>query len=94
MLIEEERKVECVETTPVKRVCDFCQKEIDCSNWFRITTGHNDWGNDSCESIVNYDACSSRCAIDFAEEYIREAGEHKFNTKHIEIEHKRSIYAW
>ena len=94
MLIEETRKVEHVESTPVKRICDFCQKEIDCSNWFLITTGHHDWGNDSIDSVEHYDACSSRCTIGFAEKYIRDAGEDKFNTKYIEIEHKRSISAW
>lgn len=94
MLIEEERKIERVETTPVKRICDFCQKEIDCSNWFRITTSHHDWGNDSCDSIEHKDACSAKCALAFATDYIQKSEADKYNTKEITIEHERSISAW
>lgn len=94
MLIEEKRKVEKIETKPIKRICDICQKEIDCNNWFTITTSHHDWGNDSCESLETKDACSSKCVLKFASEYIEEAEKNKFNTRDIKIEHRRSIYAY
>lgn len=44
--------------------CDSCRKIIlpkseTCkeNKYYKVTTGHNDWGNDSIESIENHDIC-------------------------------------
>lgn len=42
--------------------CDICGKEINLGDWFySVMTGHNDWGNDSCDSIQSFDVCSDGC---------------------------------
>ena len=51
--------------------CDKCQKVIlpkfvhgehrnGDSKYFKVTTGHNDWGNDSPDSIETHDICPER----------------------------------
>ena len=42
--------------------CDICNKVIPVSKgieskYFEVTTGHHEWGNDSCESIEHHDIC-------------------------------------
>lgn len=70
-VIEQEEKV------PVKVFCDICGKEIEAeeSKWglpnrpprwvtktvMEVTTGHHDWGNDSCDSISRYICCDAQC---------------------------------
>lgn len=68
--------------------CDICERIIpgymyrdDKAIYFRVTTGHNDWGNDSCESIEHFDICPE-CAKKFVTEYL----ENCCDTKYIEIE--------
>ena len=42
--------------------CDICEKPIERgSHFFHVLTGHNDWGNDSCESREWFDICSQEC---------------------------------
>lgn len=52
--------------------CDVCGKVIyntkyDKNNftnrqhWWGLVTGHNDWGNDSCDSIESFEICSPEC---------------------------------
>ena len=56
--------------------CDICgkiipvNKGIDISKYFAVRTGHNDWGNDSYESVKNYDICPD-CIIKFTTEYLQ-----------------------
>lgn len=40
--------------------CDICNGRISGKFW-RLTTSHQDWGNDSCDSIQRYDLCSRDC---------------------------------
>lgn len=82
---------EVKEAVPVKRICDICGEIVDESNWFRINTRHYDWGNDSVESLETRDACSPKCVLKFTEEYVSDSYNSKFNTKEIEIEHRRSL---
>ena len=100
------RVVETKEVTKVvkeeattKRICDNCEKEITIShitgygnmyNYFRITTHHCDWGNDSIDSYETYDACCPKCALEMAEKYLTNAYP-GCNTKTIEIEHVRGL---
>lgn len=73
------------------RVCDVCYKTVDPENYFRITTSHCDWGNDSVDSYEFYDACCPECLLEFTESYVKQAYEDKYNTRCIEIEHKRHL---
>lgn len=86
-LIEEKVRREKV----TSRVCDICAKTVDPSNYFRITTSHMDWGNDSCDSYDYYDACCPECLLEFTESYVKQAYEDKYNTRCIKIEHKRHL---
>lgn len=82
---------EVKEAVPTKRICDICGETVDESNWFRIITMHSDWGNDSAESLETRDACSPKCVLKFTEEYVVDSYDSKFNTKEIEIVHRRSL---
>lgn len=54
-------------------------------SWYEVRTGHNDWGNDSCESIANKTICPS-CLVNEYSDYVdRTSG--GANTHYIEIEH-------
>jgi hypothetical protein len=66
--------------------CDVCEKQIERGSFFfRVLTGHRDWGNDSCESQKWFDICSQECL---------QAMYKKFDTmsdatKYIEISRER-----
>lgn len=69
-----------------KRYCDVCNKEITGHHW-QVTTGHNDWGSDSCESIEHYDVCSPLCLwSSILNDYI-DRSNNSTNTEYISIEH-------
>ena len=71
----------CVKET---RHCDVCQGVIDRAYW-TLTTGHNDWGNDSCESVRHFDICSEVCLREKFDEYMRESSK-RYNTMYFEVE--------
>lgn len=83
----------------VEKKCDVCFKTIDPVNkngskhprqlipYFSITTHHNDWGNDSCDSYEEFDACCPECALKFTEKYLKDHFD-SVNTRTIEIEHR------
>lgn len=79
----------------VGRVCDICGKPIPSAQWhelkpfYKITTGHFDWGNDSCDSVETKDACSPVCATKLAIKYLNDTYG-KRNSAYIEIEHINS----
>lgn len=56
------------------------------ARFYEVTTGHHDWGNDSCDSIWHYDICPD-CIDEMYKEYIKRS-EKGGNTEYIEIEHK------
>lgn len=69
-----------VERTYLSYVCcDQCKKTIEtgydvgkgkCSaEYFEVTTGHNDWGNDSCDSWKELYLCRD-CMKDFVNKYL------------------------
>ncbi len=73
-------------------VCDVCGKEIPHrTGYWRLTTHHNDWGNDSIDSYENMDICSPECLRKKFDEYIIESTEkgYEYNTKCFEAEHDR-----
>lgn len=65
--------------------CDVCDKIIRVNDskrrYFEVTTGHHDWGNDSCESIKTRDICPD-CIDKYVSEYLRDCSD----TGYIEIE--------
>ena len=85
----------------VAKTCDICGKQIEPTPtppvgygdkripFFEITTGHHDWGNDSCDSIRVLHACSPDCLMKFVDEYVRkDFGE--IHTEYIYIDHENA----
>lgn len=67
--------------------CDICGEIIpvnksDESMYFKVVTGHHDWGNDSCESRETIDICPN-CICKFTSEYLQHAAG---TSRYIEIE--------
>lgn len=62
--------------------CDVCRKKIINEYLYEVTTSHNDWGNDSWESLHIYDICSDECLSNMVDKYLKD----KSNTKKMEIE--------
>lgn len=64
-------------------------------DWFNVTTGHDDWGNDSVESREYKSICpdcfSAECA-----DYFKKSHDTKYkeNTEYIEIEHRWHNVNW
>ena len=72
--------------------CDICGKEVGKSKgYWKVTTGHNDWGNDSIESIEQFDVCSDTCLKVKFVEYIDESDVSEHNTRYINVERE---YWW
>lgn len=66
------RRVESVTCDICERVITPDPKRADSSRYFRVITGHNDWGNDSCDSIEHYDICP-HCIGSFVAKYALES---------------------
>ena len=71
--------------------CDVCHKVIpaDKRGWadrtgryFEVTTGHRDWGNDSCESVQTLDICPE-CLTKYVADYFEKM--RGSNTAYLEI---------
>ena len=84
--ITEKRMQEVIVTVDEKMICDECGKEIKAGYW-SLRTGHNDWGNDSIESVEHFDLCSPDCAREKFEEYIKES-DSVLNSMYFELEHR------
>lgn len=69
-------------------VCDNCGKHLDIKKakgtYYSIMSGHREWGNDSCDSIENLDACSDECLIALVNKWIEKWK--GYRTAYIEIE--------
>jgi hypothetical protein len=82
VVVRTKRRVEGVE-------CDICKRLITPPNnyswsksrYFKVTTGHHDWGNDSCDSVEHRDICPD-CIMDFTSKYISNVD----GTDYLEIE--------
>lgn len=83
MKIYKEQEIVVVEEVLKKVVCDVCGREITSTDRpYEVTTGHNDWGNDSYESIAHKDICSDECLkVEFSK-YLNST----YKTKFIEIQ--------
>lgn len=60
--------------------CDICKRELrfpgirtpSCVpfiKYFEVTTSHQDWGNDSVDSLTNYVICQD-CIAEFVTDYL------------------------
>lgn len=68
-----------------RRYCDHCGKEITGDHW-KVTTGHNDWGYESPESVELKDICSKEClSVAFHEYCERSCGDD--NSEYFEVYH-------
>lgn len=57
-------------------------------SYYLVTTGHNDWGNDSCESIYTKAVCP-KCLTEEYSKYVNEVNDTDiWNTMYMNIEHK------
>ena len=66
--------------------CDICKKEINTNKgYWKLATGHLDWGNDSCESIEHFDVCSEACLMHEFSEYLVDSGSNNRNTMYFEV---------
>ena len=74
------------ESYGLKITCDICGKVIcdfdatpprsstgESAEYFALTTGHHDWGNDSPDSIENIDICSDDCVKIALIDYLNES---------------------
>ena len=97
------RKVtkEVDEAYGLKITCDICGKVIcdfnatppeGCScegvTYFTLTTGHYDWGNDSCDSVEHEDICSEDCVKTALIRYFK--GTQQSNTAYFELSKARA----
>ena len=74
----------CVKET---MYCDVCNGVIyDKGSYWELTTGHHDWGNDSIDSIEDFDVCSEVCLREKFDEYIRESTKNNWNTQYFKVE--------
>lgn len=66
-------KIEKVESRLCEYLrCDCCKKKINNSRrYFMATIGHNDWGNDSIDSIEHKDICE-KCLNKYVKQYFNE----------------------
>lgn len=73
-----------------KRYCDVCGEEITGPYW-DVTTGHNDWGRDSADSIEKKDCCSVECLSELFDEYkhVSEVEDGLYNTQYFHVDHSR-----
>lgn len=93
MKIYEEKEVLTTKKTLVKLECDVCKKDItDPQNgyYYKVTTSHNDWGNDSCESYEYRDICSDECLQEDFKSYLKSDDQ----TKCINIERTNSRFSY
>lgn len=78
--------------------CDECEKLIadttvslpkyDVQYW-EVTIGHYDWGNDSCDSIEGRHYCSRDCLKKAFDKYIEQT-ENRQNSRYFEIQNCRT----
>ena len=83
MKIYQTKKVMREERLAVGAKCDICKKDILGRTLYGVTTGHNDWGNDSIDSIEDADVCSDECLKAAFQAYLDDKD---YGSKYIKIE--------
>jgi hypothetical protein len=83
MKVYDKREVLVTKKILVKVVCDICKNDIpEEHHRYKVTTGHNDWDNDSCESVEYWDICSDECLQKKFDLYLKS----EYFSKYINIE--------
>jgi predicted nucleic acid-binding Zn ribbon protein len=60
------KKVTVTEVVCTELKCDICGKDIPWhEKFYHASMGHTDWGNDSVDSIEDFDLCSDECLYEF-----------------------------
>lgn len=100
--IEKEVTVTEMRTIGHQIYCDECQKLIadtavslpkyDVQYW-EITTGHYDWGNDSGDSVEEHHYCSRDCLKKAFDKYIEQT-ENRRNSQYFEVQNRRAVSNW
>lgn len=62
------------------------RKTTERVSYYHVTTGHNDWGNDSIDSLKSKDICPL-CLINEYSDYVDRSSK-GFNSEYIEIKHE------
>lgn len=103
-MIKKNYKTKMVETDIVESteiICDECNAVIAhftedgkvyksyFDDYFDVTTGHHDWGNDSVESIEERNICP-QCLDKLYSEY-KKLCLGRYNTRYIEINHLHTL---
>lgn len=57
--------------------------------YYEVTTGHHDWGNDSIDSVEHYDYCPT-CVLQAMDEYY-ETTNGRDTTQYLEINHEQYL---
>lgn len=65
------------------------RKTTERVSYYHVTTGHNDWGNDSEDSIDHMDICPS-CLVNEYSDYVDRASK-GYNSEYINIEHESTF---
>ena len=59
------------------------------TDYWQVTTGHNDWGNDSVDSISTYEICSEDCLKTLMIKYIEGCTKRsRRNSWYMDINHE------
>ena len=104
MIREVEKEVTVTEKRVIGKqiYCDTCKKlifdtqDVDTyhnprrhpKQYWDVTTGHYDWGNDSCDSIEICQYCSKECLTKAFDQYLKRT-EDKINSEYFEINNRR-----
>jgi len=81
MIKQELKEVIKKELVGVSYVCDNCKKEEESKKipegWVSFMSGHDEWGNDSCDSVEYLDLCSAECYIEKLNELYNDNKDYK-----------------
>jgi hypothetical protein len=77
MKIRGKEKVSVIREFVKEIHCDTCKKEItkEMKLYFEVSTSHALWGNDSIDSIQDYDFCSYECLVKNMGQYFLQINE-------------------
>ena len=75
-IIDEEYCDTCHELLPIRKFPMYNNKK-NCVAYraFEVTTGHRDWGNDSCESRETKQFCCIECAYEYLKEHFKDCSD-------------------
>jgi hypothetical protein len=65
MEVKERKEVTEFKMVTIARKCDVCGIEhkgkYTPDEWHEFSHSHNEWGNDSIDSVENHEVCSPKC---------------------------------